>query len=62
MDCMLKKTVVAFLLIGIAIQVFAQEKTSKAVIKGFLDKRFGMFIHWGLVSLRGTEIGWSRGD
>ncbi|MHC4126679.1 MAG: 3-keto-disaccharide hydrolase, partial [Planctomycetota bacterium] len=22
--------------------------------------RFGMFIHWGPVSLRGTEIGWSR--
>ncbi len=25
------------------------------------DYRFGMFIHWGPVSLRGTEIGWSRG-
>ncbi|MBL1216760.1 MAG: hypothetical protein D8M59_04615 [Planctomycetes bacterium] len=25
------------------------------------DVRFGMFIHWGPVSLRGTEIGWSRG-
>jgi alpha-L-fucosidase len=24
--------------------------------------RFGMFIHWGPVALRGTEIGWSRGD
>jgi alpha-L-fucosidase len=23
--------------------------------------RFGMFIHWGPVSLAGTEIGWSRG-
>ena len=23
--------------------------------------RFGMFIHWGSVNLRGTEIGWSRG-
>jgi alpha-L-fucosidase len=23
--------------------------------------RFGLFIHWGPVSLRGTEIGWSRG-
>ncbi len=23
--------------------------------------RFGMFIHWGSVSLKGTEIGWSRG-
>jgi len=25
------------------------------------DARFGMFIHWGPVSLQGTEIGWSRG-
>ena len=23
--------------------------------------RFGMFIHWGPVSLKGTEISWSRG-
>ena len=26
------------------------------------DGRFGMFIHWGPVSLKGTEIGWSRGE
>ncbi len=25
------------------------------------DWRFGMFIHWGPVALKGTEIGWSRG-
>jgi alpha-L-fucosidase len=25
------------------------------------EARFGMFVHWGPVSLRGTEIGWSRG-
>src|ERR1022692_2207862 len=24
------------------------------------EARFGMFIHWGPVSLKGTEIGWSR--
>src|SRR5262245_14097725 len=24
------------------------------------NARFGMFIHWGPVSLRGTEISWSR--
>ena len=24
------------------------------------DARFGMFIHWGPVSLTGREIGWSR--
>jgi len=26
-----------------------------------MDQRFGLFIHWGPVSLRGTEIAWSRG-
>jgi alpha-L-fucosidase len=31
------------------------------VIEAWKDKRFGMFIHWGPVSLKGTEIGWSRG-
>lgn len=27
-----------------------------------MDKRFGMFIHWGPVSLRGKDISWSRGN
>jgi len=27
----------------------------------FRDDKFGLFIHWGPVSLKGTEIGWSRG-
>lgn len=34
---------------------------SPAAIKNWEDARFGMFIHWGPVSLKGTEIGWSRG-
>ena len=38
----------------------AQQATSEAVHK-WQDMRFGMFIHWGPVSLKGTEIGWSRG-
>jgi len=33
----------------------------KRAIQAWQDKRFGMFIHWGPVSLKGTEIGWSRG-
>lgn len=32
-----------------------------ARMKWWVDARFGMFIHWGPVSLKGTEIGWSRG-
>lgn len=35
--------------------------THPEALKGFQDMRFGMFIHWGPVALRGTEIGWSRG-
>jgi alpha-L-fucosidase len=27
----------------------------------WVEARFGMFIHYGPVSLKGTEIGWSRG-
>jgi alpha-L-fucosidase len=27
----------------------------------FRDAKLGLFIHWGPVSLKGTEIGWSRG-
>jgi len=27
----------------------------------FRDARLGMFIHWGPISQKGTEIGWSRG-
>jgi len=30
-------------------------------IRRWQEMRFGMFIHWGPVSLKGTEIGWSRG-
>jgi alpha-L-fucosidase len=35
--------------------------THKEALEKFMDMRFGMFIHWGPVSLRGTEISWSRG-
>ncbi|SHM74837.1 alpha-L-fucosidase [Chitinophaga jiangningensis] len=38
--------------------VYAQ--TKDMALKNFMGDRFGMFIHWGPVSLRGTEIGWSR--
>jgi alpha-L-fucosidase len=36
-------------------------KTNQAALKEWQDMRFGMFIHWGPVSLKGTEISWSRG-
>ena len=43
-------------------EVAANIKTSKKIMDGFMDLRFGMFIHWGPVTLKGTEIGWSRGN
>jgi alpha-L-fucosidase len=33
----------------------------KATIERWKDLRFGMFVHWGPVSIVATEIGWSRG-
>jgi alpha-L-fucosidase len=36
-------------------------RTDEELLKEFQDMKFGMFVHWGPVSLRGTEIGWSRG-
>lgn len=37
-------------------------KSSKEVMDGFMDMRFGMFIHWGPVTLRGKDISWTRGN
>ncbi len=40
----------------------AARKPNEARLNWWRDARFGMFIHWGPVSLKGTEIGWSRGS
>ena len=39
----------------------AWQPAQPEAIRRWQDMRFGMFIHWGPVSLKGTEIGWSRG-
>ena len=33
----------------------------KQDIQAWREMKFGLFVHWGPVSLKGTEIGWSRG-
>ena len=38
------------------------EEDDDARLDWWRNARFGMFIHWGPVSLKGTEIGWSRGE
>ncbi|UCG59503.1 MAG: alpha-L-fucosidase [Phycisphaerales bacterium] len=36
-------------------------RANAASLQKWQESRFGLFIHWGPVSLKGTEIGWSRG-
>jgi len=42
-------------------QAPAVKSPNEAHLAWWREARFGMFIHWGPVSLKGTEIGWSRG-
>ncbi|MDR1602118.1 MAG: alpha-L-fucosidase [Tannerella sp.] len=59
----------ALLLVMMALSACSKRETVKPVfpenhsekLEWWKDARFGMFIHWGPVSLKGTEIGWSRG-
>lgn len=37
------------------------DSVRQASLAEWRDAKFGLFIHWGPVSLAGTEIGWSRG-
>lgn len=50
----------AVLLAGAAWGETPQERDAR--MAWWQEARFGMFVHWGPVSLKGTEIGWSRGD
>jgi alpha-L-fucosidase len=69
---MKKITLFIIVLLGIAQSVFSQSiggggeanpnlKTNLKALQNWQEMRLGLFIHWGPVSLRGTEIGWSRG-
>jgi alpha-L-fucosidase len=40
----------------------AWPQADPAAVAHWQSLRFGMFIHWGPVSLTGKEIGWSRGN
>ncbi len=43
-----------------ALAVSSTSPVQEGAIAKWQDRRFGMFIHWGPVSLKGTEISWSR--
>ena len=52
----------AVILVALTAGTSGQTFVSKeARLEWWKDARFGMFVHWGPVSLKGTEIGWSRG-
>lgn len=36
------------------------DRPANPVLESWRADRFGLFLHWGPVSLQGTEIGWSR--
>lgn len=58
------KNIFLFALILFILLTQSCEKKSRSLeqrLDYWKDLRFGMFIHWGPVSLKGTEIGWSRG-
>ena len=67
----MKKSISALLLLFIACYGHAQFSgggelnpgllSNAEALREFQDMRFGMFIHWGPVSLKGEEISWSRG-
>lgn len=56
--CVAMLLVVFFLL---SVPSYGQGGANADRMKWWREARFGLFIHWGPVSLKGTEIGWSRG-
>ncbi|MCB9882490.1 MAG: alpha-L-fucosidase [Planctomycetes bacterium] len=46
---------------GDRVPIRESEEANRERMRWFEEARFGMFVHWGPVSLAGTEIGWSRG-
>jgi alpha-L-fucosidase len=67
-----RRAIVLFLILALPLILAAQQlggggeaypqlKTNRESLEKWQDMRFGLFIHWGPVTLRGTEIGWSRG-
>ena len=58
----MKKTLFFMILFVLFLTSNGQAPTNnKQKLEEWKDARFGMFIHWGPVTLKGTEIGWSRG-
>lgn len=61
----MKKLIALLFIISCVFTSYSTEKETptknKTPLSEFMDMKFGMFVHWGPVALKGTEIGWSRG-
>jgi alpha-L-fucosidase len=58
----MKKIITIVLGLSFITNLMCQPFASKEErLEWWKDARFGLFIHWGPVSLKGTEISWSRG-
>ena len=57
----MKKILTTFFIMVSLIASAQKPETNQKLLREFQDMKFGMFVHWGPVSLKGTEIGWSRG-
>jgi alpha-L-fucosidase len=58
----MKKLLLLIIILVYGARISAQPFTTVAAnLEWWKEARFGMFIHWGPVSIKGTEIGWSRG-
>lgn len=66
--CTCRRVLLVLLLTMVLCKVAGTQEADKPYLKAtdadmqwWKEARFGLFIHWGPVSLKGTEIGWSRG-
>lgn len=59
LNCCVLVSIILFCVPGI---ISAASEVDPTALKHWQDLRFGMFIHWGPVSLTGQEIGWARGQ
>lgn len=62
MDIPFIRSVLAWSVVLGSLACTAGAQPDPQAMQRFRDARFGMFIHWGPVSIKGTEIGWSRGQ
>lgn len=51
----------SMLLVGLMAPEAVAADVADSHMQWWQEARFGLFIHWGPVSIKGTEIGWSRG-